>query len=380
MQSLIYIRKRRLEWREVPDAQMVDESDAIVRPVAVARCDLDNAFLRHDLGTPLRLAHGLGWADRSLLRDLGPRPFTGPFAYGHECVAEVVELGPRVRSVTLGELVVVPFQISCGSCGPCAVGMTASCQTGRRTPISMYGLGAATGGWGGAMTERLRVPHADHMLVPVPVGIDPVAIASASDNIPDGWRAVAAPLTRCPGAPVLVLGGRARSVGLYAVASAIALGAERVDYLDTSPERLAIATRLGAQAIQRPRRWGRMRAGRKTYPVVVDACGGADALGFAIRSLAPGGICTAVTIYFAAGTRLPMWPMYLRQGTLVTGLVNARTELPTVLAAIAGGRLRPDLVTGVVAQWTDAPEALLASAAKVVITRPALGAAPHRPN
>jgi threonine dehydrogenase-like Zn-dependent dehydrogenase len=369
VRTLLYLRKGTLEWVDTPDIAMTVDTDAIVRPIAVARCDLDGAFLQHDLGRPLRLAHAAKMVDQRLLDDLGRKPFTGPFPFGHECVAEVLEVGHEVRSVRRGDVVVVPFQISCGGCRACSLGLTASCTTDRRTPVSMYGLGAATGGWGGTMTDRVRVPHADHMLLPIPPDVEPATLASAADNIPDGWRAVAGPLGRWPSAPVLVLGGRAKSVGLYAAASAVALGAGSVDYLDTDPERLEIAQRLGARPVERPASWRRMRAGRADYPVVVDANGERGALAYAIRSLAPGGICTSVAIYFATGTRVPMWELYVRQGTLTTGLANARAELPAVLAAVATGSLRPGLVTGVLADWEDAPQALLARATKVVVTR-----------
>ncbi|WP_028922090.1 alcohol dehydrogenase catalytic domain-containing protein [Pseudonocardia acaciae] len=369
MRTLLYVRKGTLDWAEAPDIGVTVGTDAIVRPIAVARCDLDDAFLRHDLGRPLRLAHAAGIVDRRLLGDLGRRPFTGPFPFGHECVAEVLEVGGEVRSVRRGDVVVVPFQVSCGGCRACSRGLTASCTTDRRTPVSMYGLGAATGGWGGTMTDRLRVPHADHMLLPIPPDVEPVTLASAADNIPDGWRAVAGPLRRWPSAPVLVLGGRAKSVGLYAAASAVALGAGSVDYLDTDPERLEIARRLGARPVERAASWRRMPARRGDYPVVVDANGERGALAYATRSLAPGGICTSVAIYFTAGTRVPMWELYVRQGTVATGLANARAELPAVLAAVATGSLRPELVTGVLADWEDAPRAMLAPATKVVVTR-----------
>ncbi|GAA5153192.1 alcohol dehydrogenase catalytic domain-containing protein [Pseudonocardia eucalypti] len=305
-----------------------------------------------------------------MLTDLGRRPFTGPFPFGHECVAEVVRTGGEVRSVTPGDAVIVPFQISCGRCTACSQGLTAACGTDRRTPISMYGLGTATGGWGGTMSDLLRVPHADHMLVRVPEGVDPVALASASDNIPDGWRSVAAPLARFPGAPVLVLGGRARSVGLYAAASALALGAERVDYLDSSRERLSIAAALGATPLTRIGRPGWPRPGSTArYPIVVDASGERGALRHALRSLTPGGVCTSVAPYFESGTRLPLWTMYVNQASFVTGLANARAELPAVLDAVTAGRLRPELVTGVVADWSDAPRALLDPTTKVVVRR-----------
>ena len=81
--------------------------------------------------------------------------------------------------------------------------------------FSAYGFGSAMGSWGGAVSDQLLVPFADAMLLPVPSGLDPVSIASASDNIPDGYRTVAPHLRRWPGAPVLVVGGAARSVGLY---------------------------------------------------------------------------------------------------------------------------------------------------------------------
>ncbi|WP_232665846.1 alcohol dehydrogenase catalytic domain-containing protein [Pseudonocardia sp. TRM90224] len=363
MRTLFYLRKGTLEWVDAPDIDMTSDMDAIVRPIAVARCDLDDAFLRHDLGRPLQLAHAAKLVDQRLLDYLGRKPFAGPFPFGHECVAEVLEVGHEVRSVRRGDVVVVPFQISCGSCRACTTGLTASCTTAGRTPVSMYGLGAATGGWGGAMTDRLRVPYADHMLLPIPPDVEPATLASAADNIPDGWRAVAHPLNRRPSAPVLVLGGQAKSVGLYAAASALALGAESVDYLDTDPQR------LGARPVERAASWRRTPARRGEYPVVVDANGERGALAYAIKSLAPGGICTSVALYFATGTRVPMWELYVRQGTLTTGLANARAELPAVLAAVATGSLRPELVTGVLADWEDAPQALLARATKVVVTR-----------
>lgn len=372
VRTLMYVRKRVLEWREVHDPVLEAETDALVRPFAVARCDLDNAFLHHDLGTPIRIGHGVGLLDRRLLHDLGRRPFTGPFPFGHECVAEVVRTGAAVGSVASGDVVVVPFQISCGRCASCGRGLTAACATDRHTAISMYGLGKASGGWGGVMSDLLRVPHADHMLLRVPAGVDPVALASASDNIPDGWRTVAGPLARNPGAPVLVLGGRAKSVGLYAAASAVALGAAQVDYLDTSTERLDIAATLGARPLRRRsgrHGWpARKRPGTR-YPIVVDASGERGALEHAMRSLTAGGVCTSVTPYFTAGTRLPLWTMYVQQASFVTGLTNARAELPAVLNAVSAGRLRPELVTGLLADWDDAPTALLAPTAKVVVAR-----------
>ncbi|MBO0885614.1 MAG: hypothetical protein J2P17_35830, partial [Mycobacterium sp.] len=105
------------------------------------------------------------------------------------------------------------------------------------------------------------------------------------------------------------------------------------------------------------------------YPIVVDASGERGALRHALRSLAPGGVCTSVAPYFASGTRLPLWTMYVNQASFITGLANARAELPAVLDAVTAGQLRPELVTSMVADWVDAPQALLDPTTKVVVRR-----------
>ena len=96
----------------------------------------------------------------------------------------------------------------------------------------------------------MRVPFADAMLVAAPAGIAPAALASASDNIPDGWRTVAPHLAQRPGADVLVVAGGGLSIALYAVDAAGALGAGRVVYADRDPGRLAVAAALGAEAVE----------------------------------------------------------------------------------------------------------------------------------
>lgn len=89
----------------------------------------------------------------------------------------------------------------------------------------MYGGVDGKAAWGGALSDIVRVPYGDAMLMGIPNGIDPISIASMSDNLPDAWRTVAPALAVNPGASVLVLGGAAKSVGLYATAMAVALGA-----------------------------------------------------------------------------------------------------------------------------------------------------------
>jgi alcohol dehydrogenase len=315
-----------LQDAAVPAVQ--GDGEAVVRPVAVATCDLDLAMIA------------------------GETPFPAPIALGHECVAEVVEVGDGVRGVEPGALVSVPFQVSCGECAACLRGHTGNCRT--VPPFSMYGFGQAGSNWGGFLADAVRVPYADHMLVPVPPGIDPLAVASASDNIADAWRTVAPPLERDPGADVLVMGGAgAGSIGLYAAALALALGAGRVVYVDADAGRRAVAEGFGAEVQDSTGE----RPGR--FPVTVDSSNDPDQLMLALRSTEPDGICTSTSIYFNEQPALPLLEMYMKCVTFVTGRVHARPAIPHVLELTGAGKLAPEQVTSRVVDWDDAAAALL---------------------
>ncbi|MDT5077414.1 MAG: hypothetical protein QOJ80_2051, partial [Mycobacterium sp.] len=181
-------------WQDAPDPVIQTTSQALVRPLAVACCDLDV------------------WVSQ------GGLPMAPGHALGHEGVAEVVEVGADVTSVRVGDRVIVPFQINCGTCTACLRGATGSCAS---LPLmAMYGMAPIAGlDGGGFMADLVLVPFADAMLVPLPHAIDPVAVASMSDNIPDGWRTVGPYRSRLAALDdgerrVLVMGRL--SIGLYA--------------------------------------------------------------------------------------------------------------------------------------------------------------------
>jgi threonine dehydrogenase-like Zn-dependent dehydrogenase len=336
MRALTFIRPGALEWYDVPEPHLQNFDDALVRPVAVAACDLDVWLLR------------------------GRTPFHGPFAIGHEFVGEIVELGENVPGFRVGQLVVVAFQIGCGECDRCRAGLTGSCRAVR--PGSMYGFPPLGGDWGGALADLIRVPFAKSMMVPVPTGVEPASAASASDNIADAWRTVVPHLRVSPGADVLIMGSPS-SIPLYAVQIARACGAGRVDYIDTDADALALAKALGANVIEGP---PPKRAG--TYPITVDASQKPDGLACALRSLSPEGVCTSASIYFES-PRLPLLEMYTRGVRFFTGRVNSRATLPDVLDLIASGRLHPQAVTSEVVAWDEAPGALASPSMKPVIVR-----------
>lgn len=375
MQQLTCIRKNTLEWRDVPAPVLTTPEAALVRPFVAARCDGDPLFLHRDLAWAMNAGAAVHYLDPVVPALLGTRPFAGPIAVGHEGVAQVIEVGANVRHFKVGDVVIVPWAISCGSCAHCRIGLSSRCRAHDATLLSAYGFGRAMGDFGGMVSDCLNVPHADAMLVAVPHGVNPLAVASASDNIPDGWRCVGPPLRERPGAPVLVVGGAAQSIGLYAAGLAVALGSTRVDYMDWQRERLDIAAAFGANPVAIPKsgrsKWLKRRAPVVCgdFPIAVDASANPDGLRYALRALAPGGVCTSVGYYFQKGTAIPLMQMYANDSTLRTGVSHARAALPEVLALIAGGRFDPARVTTLVADWDDAPLAFLERTTKVVVQR-----------
>jgi threonine dehydrogenase-like Zn-dependent dehydrogenase len=329
----------RYGWHEVPEPELTDPGQALVRPLTVASCDLDVVGVRG--GAPL----GTG------------------FGQGHEGIAEVLAVGDAVTSVAVGDRVVVPFQLSCGDCRECRRGSTGSCSS--VPPLSMYGLGGLAGrDGGGFLADVVLVPFADAMLVAVPAGLDPVGFASLSDNIPDGWRCVgpyAAELAACAAGDRRVLVSGGLSVGLYATAAAVALGAA-VDYVDTDPQRLAAAEALGAAVHDRP-----LPDPKATpYPVTVSTRSQPDALLATLRLTWPDGVCTDTGIFFEP-VAMPLLAMYTVGVRFVTARAQARAVIPEVLGLLAGVDLRP--VVHTVADWADAPAAWGAMTGKTVITR-----------
>ncbi len=352
VRELTFVKPGSVEWREAPDPELKSDREVLVRPLAVATCDLDAAIVR------------------------GRAPFLGPFPLGHEFVAEVVEVGQEVKGVEDGQCFAVPFQICCGICATCMAGITDTCLNAPN--MAMYGLGPIGGDWGGAFSDLVRVPFPDFMLVPVPEGVDPMTVAAVGDNIPDAWRAVAPALEARPGAEVLVVGGEgAVSISLYACQLALALGAGRVDYVDHVSEHLEIARALGANAIEAngeeqtvpyaarfPRRLG-------PYPITVETSSHPDGLALAVRSTAPGGVCTAVGIFYEEYTRMPLLEMYSTGMSFHHGRVAARAAMPAVLELIAAGSFDPMLVTTQRAGWEEAPEAVAEAPVKLVVSREA---------
>lgn len=341
MRHLLFEEPGRVAWREAPDPEGTDPAGAIVRPLAVARCDLD---------LPMA-AFGV---------------FPGPYAVGHETVAEVVWTGDDVRGRRVGDRVLVPFQVSCGTCTACLDGRYGACVTYRARAGAAFGFGESGGGHGGAVADLLAVPAADHMLVAAPAGLSDPTLCTIPDNVIDGYRAVGPQLQARPGADVLVVGGAAASIGLYAIATAIALGAASVRYVDSDPGRRAAAIALGAEVEEHSGEWPR-RFDRAL--ITVDNTADADGLVTTLRSTDDYGTCTSVAIHFAPTTPLPLLEMYTRGVTFHLSRADSRRFLPEVLELVSSGRLDPMAVPTTIVDWEEAENAWLEPATKLVLQR-----------
>ncbi len=341
MRQLVYVEAGQVTWQDAPDPEPGDPDGAIVRPLAVARCDLD----------PIMAGFGI---------------FPGPFAVGHETVAEIVAVGADVRERGVGERVLVPFQVSCGTCAACRDGRFGACHTYRAKAGAAFGFGAAGGGHGGAVADLLAVPHADHLLIPAPDALGAAALCTLPDNVTDGYRAVGPQLAAKPGADVLVVGGAGASIGLYAVAAALACGAGRVSYADTDAGRCAAAAALGAGVTHVDGAWPRRF---ERAPIVVENTADVDGLACALRSTDDYGTCTSVAIHFAPTTPLPLLELYTKGITYHLSRADSRRFLPEVIALAASGALDPLAVPTTIVPWDQADEAWLAPATKLVLER-----------
>jgi alcohol dehydrogenase len=334
MRALLAAPGGRLRWRQAPAPPPPGPQAAIVHPIAASTCELDCALA------------------------LGATQLPLPLHLGHECVAEVLAVGERVGTVKPGERVIVPFQISCGECGPCRSGHTGSCTS--VPPISMYGFGLAGGHWGGAFSEQLAVPYADAMLVKLPAGIEPAAASGLADNVCDAYRHIAphlpSLLARDGDAEVLIVSTADRrslysgSASLYAGLIARVLGARRVVLADVRPHIRAEAARLGIEAIE-PRALRR----REPASLVIDMS--FDALALALSSTAPDGICTCAGSLHSSA-KIPLLLMYGRNATLHVGRAHVRTLIPMVLELMLQSGMSPLQVSTRVASLDDAPAVL----------------------
>jgi threonine dehydrogenase-like Zn-dependent dehydrogenase len=232
MKANCWMGKRRVQVEEVPDPKILNSQDAIIRITSTAIC-----------GSDLHLFNGFV-----------PTLEKGDIL-GHEFMGDVIEVGRGVRNLKIGDRVVVPFPISCGTCFACQAGMFSVCENSNpnawiaekllgHSPAGVYGYSHMLGGFAGGQAEYARVPFADVGPLKVPEDLTDEQVLFLSDIFPTGY--MGAEMCDIQGGDVIAVWG-AGPVGLFAIASAYLLGAEKVIAIDRFEYRLQMARdRAGA--------------------------------------------------------------------------------------------------------------------------------------
>lgn len=212
---------------DVPEPQLQEPTDAVIRLTTSALCGTDLHFIRGTF-TPMQ--------EGTIL--------------GHEGVGVVEQLGDDVRNLSVGDRVVVSSTIGCGNCSYCRAGYYAQCDVanpnGKQAGTSFFGGPAPTGPFNGLQAEKARIPFATTVLTKLPDEVSDEQAIVMSDILPTGYfGADLAEIT--DGDTVAVFG--CGPVGLCAIVSAKLLGAGRVFAIDSKPDRLEKARELGAECI-----------------------------------------------------------------------------------------------------------------------------------
>lgn len=234
MKALCWNGKHDVAVQEVDDPKIQHPRDAIVRITSTAIC-----------GSDLHLYDGV------------VQTMEKGDILGHEFMGEIVELGPEVTNLKVGDRVVVPFTIACGSCLFCKQTLFAACDVSNPNPemteklygargAGMFGYSHMYGGFAGGQAQYARVPFADVGPYKIPDSVTDEQALFLTDIFPTGYMAA----ENCniqPGDTVAVWG--AGPVGQFAIRSAFLLGAGRVIVIDNIPERLELAEKAGAETI-----------------------------------------------------------------------------------------------------------------------------------
>lgn len=358
MKALVWHDEKDVRLEEVPKPEIANSTDAILEITATAIC-----------GSDLHLYNGYmpGMREGDVL--------------GHEPMGEVIEVGSEVETLEVGDRVVVPFTISCGSCWFCGEELYSLCdntnpnaelisKTMGHSPAGLLGYSHMLGGYAGGQAEYLRVPYADVGPITVDTDVPDEEVLFLSDIFPTGYMA-AENADIEDGDTVAVWG--CGPVGQFAIQSAWMFGANQVIAIDRISERLEMANSHGdAETIDFEHEdvYDRLMAmtGGRGPDRCIDAVGTeahglgvagvADqvkqeigleddrphALRQAIKCCRKGGTLSIPGVYIGESDNVPMGPLMNKAITVKTGQTHVQRYLDPLMEKIENGEIDPSFV------------------------------------
>jgi threonine dehydrogenase-like Zn-dependent dehydrogenase len=369
MKANCWYGKKDVQVVDVPDPQILNRHDAIVKISSTAIC-----------GSDLHLFNGFI-----------PTMEKGDIL-GHEFMGEVVEIGSEVKKLKVGDRVVVAFPISCGSCYFCQNGKFSLCENTNpnawlaekifgHSPAGIFGYSHLTGGFAGGQAEYARVPFADVGTIKVPNGLSDEQVLFLSDIFPTGYMAA----ENCdlkPGDTVAVWG--CGPVGQFTIRSCFLLGADRVIAIDRLPERLRMAEQGGAETINYEEDDVFDKLMQLTGSRGPDAC--IDAVGLeahapgligaydrvkqalmlesdrphvvreAILACRKGGTVSIPGVYGGFDDKIPLGALMNKELTVKTGQTHVQHYMRPLLERVQNGEIDPSFVVTHRMRLADAPK------------------------
>ena len=311
MHALVYHGPGDSRWEEVPDPQLLQDTDVIVGVDAVTICGTDLHILKGDV----------------------PEVTPGT-VLGHEAVGTVLDAGSAVRRVQPGDHVLVSCIAGCGTCRFCREGRYGQCLGG--------------GGWAlghtidGVQAEYARVPFGDLSTHPLPQGVTDEAAVMLADILPTSYEIGVLNGGVRPGDTVVIVG--AGPIGLAAVMTSSLFSPSRVVVIDPAAPRRDAAKRIGADVVlgadteEAVEVVSSMTEGLGA-DVVMEAVGIPATFELCTRLVRPGGRIANIGVHGAPAT-LHLENLWIKDVTITTGLVDTHTT-PTLLRLLADHQLDP---------------------------------------
>ncbi|HUN31156.1 MAG TPA: alcohol dehydrogenase catalytic domain-containing protein [Trebonia sp.] len=346
MRALVYHGPGQKAWEEVPNAEITDEADAVIRVDTTTICGTDLHILAGDV----------------------PEVRPGRIL-GHEAVGTVDEVGENVHRLCPGDRVLVSCISACGTCRFCREGRYGQCTEG--------------GGWvlghtiNGTQADYVRVPYADISTYRIPDGVPDEEILMLADILPTGYEVGVLAGGVRPGDVVAVVG--AGPVGLSAITCARLFSPSHIIAIDLSDARLKAAADFGADITVNDSRQDPVAVikdvtGRLGADVAIEAVGAASTFELAVKLVRPGGRIANIGVHGQPAT-LHLEEQWTRDITITTGLVDAAST-PTLMRLLTTGQLNASrfithrfALNGFMQAYDTFANAASTGAVKVVLAR-----------